>query len=299
MSSGLELAAPGETTHRLPTFMVIGAMKAGTTSLYEYLKAHDAIFMPEFKELDFFVAESNWVRGWSWYRRQFTGADGALAVGEASTAYTQYPVHDGVPERIARFLPEVRLVYVVRDPVERIRSHYQHLVLTGVEKCPPEVAVLENPVYLAASRYAMQLNRYFDHFPTDQILVVTSEALKGRRAATVRQVYDFLGVDSSSVPEVLDTEFYRTEQRPTYPPVVLWARRFATRHMVNAKFARTVAQNLLARGPRASCAGAVGTDAGADVLPEHLRTRLVDLLRPDVAELSRAMPADFDGWGYL
>lgn len=299
MSSGLELAAPGETTHRLPTFMVIGAMKTGTTSLYEYLRAHDQVFMPDFKELDFFVAESNWARGLSWYCRQFTGAEGARAVGEASTAYTQYPVHDGVPERIAQLLPGVRLVYVVRDPVERIRSHYQHLVLTGVEKRPPEVAVLENPVYLAASRYAMQLGRYLDHFPAEQILVVTSESLKDDRVATVQRVYEFLGVDGTSVPEVLDTEFYRTEQRPTYPAAVLWARRLATRHMVNARLARSVAQTLLARRPSADGAGTTRPDDGVDVLSEDVRTRLVDLLRPDVAELSRSMPARFDGWGYL
>lgn len=300
MSTRLETTASNDTAHRLPTFMLIGAMKTGTTSLYEYLKAHEQVFMPDFKELDFFVAEANWLRGPEWYRRQFSGAGGARAVGEASTAYTQYPMHDGVPERIARMLPGVRLVYVVRDPVERIRSHYQHLVMTGVEKCPPEVAVLENPVYMACSRYAMQLERYLDHFPRDQILVVTSEALKDERAATVQQVYDFLGVDPTSEPEVLDTEFYRTAQRPSYPPAVLWARRFATRHMVSAKLARTFAETVLARRPaHTRDADASKADNGSEVLDEQLRARLIDLLCEDVAQLRRHMPADFDAWGYV
>lgn len=299
MSTGLELTAH-ETAQVLPNFLLIGAMKAGTTSLYHYLKAHEQVFMPGFKELDFFVAEANWLRGMDWYRRQFSAARGARARGEASTTYTQYPTHDGVPERIAQVLPGVRLVYVIRDPVERIRSHYQHLVISGVEKCPPQVAVLENPIYLACSRYAMQLERYLDHFPRDQILIVTSEALKSERTATVQQVYEFLRVDSASVPEVLGTEFYRTAQRPTYPRVVLWARRFGTCHMGKAKFARTFAETVLARRPGGGVsAGASESEPADQVLDQHLRTQLADLLREDLARLRRYMPADFDGWGYL
>ena len=117
---------------RLPSFLVIGAMKAGTTSLYHYLHAHPQVFMPSIKELDFFVAGGNWGRGLHWYQKQFAGAGpGAVAVGEASTMYTKYPSVDGVPERIAAHLPEVRLVYVVRDPIDRIRSHYRHRVAVG------------------------------------------------------------------------------------------------------------------------------------------------------------------------
>ncbi len=292
-------AAP-ETAQTLPNFLLIGSMKAGTTSMYEYLKAHEQIFMPDFKELDFFVAEANWSRGVDWYRRQFSTAGDAPARGEASTAYTQYPLHDGVPERIARVLPDARLVYVVRDPVERIRSHYQHLVMTGVEKRAPRAAVLEDPVYLACSRYAMQLERYLDHFPPEQILVVTSEGLKADRKATVQRVYDFLGVDSADVPDVLGTEFYRTAQRPTYPAPVLWARRFATRHMVRARCARGFAEKVLARRPGAPAreAGA-GADAADQVLDGHLRAQVVDLLHDDIARLRRHLPAGFDGWGYL
>lgn len=300
MSTGLELTAPHEPAQLLPNFLLIGAMKAGTTSLYHYLKAHEQVFMPGSKELDFFVAEANWLRGMDWYRRQFSAAGGARARGEASTTYTQYPTHDGVPERIAQVLPGVRLVYVIRDPVERIRSHYQHLVMTGVEKCPPQVAVLENPIYLACSRYAMQLERYLDHFPRDQILIVTSETLKTERVTTVQQVYEFLRVDSASVPEVLGTEFYRTAQRPTYPRAVLRARRFATRHMVKSRFARTFAETVLARRPGGGVsAGASESEAADQVLDQHLRRQLADLLREDLARLRRYMPADFDGWGYL
>ena len=303
MSTGLQAVRANREDQLLPSFIVIGAMKAGTTSLYHYLKDHEEVFMPDFKELDFFVEDANWSRGIDWYRRQFSTASGELARGEASTTYTQYPTHDGVPKRIAGLLPHVRLVYVVRDPVVRIRSHYQHLVMTGVEKSPPELALRENPVYLDSSKYAMQMERYLEHFPREQILVVTSEALRHHRRATMQQVYGFLGVDSSRVPEVLDTEFYRTAHRPTYSPAVLWARRFATRHMLRARVARDLAETLLASRTGDDAQGAtpgVTTEAGrtGQVLAPALREHLAEQLRDDIARLHRYMPADFDGWGY-
>src|SRR5205809_5721571 len=81
----------------LPTFLVIGAMKAGTDSLWHYLRAHPRVHMSETKELDFFVSELNWRRGLPWYRSRFSGASAdAVAVGEASTSYSKHPVYAGV-----------------------------------------------------------------------------------------------------------------------------------------------------------------------------------------------------------
>jgi hypothetical protein len=102
----------------LPTFIVIGAMKAGTTSLYHYLREHPQIFMPKAKELDFFAVETTWRRGIDWYAEQFAGAGGdEIARGEASTAYSKYPHYPNVPERIARAIPGCQLIYVVRLPL--------------------------------------------------------------------------------------------------------------------------------------------------------------------------------------
>jgi hypothetical protein len=290
------IPAESRTAADLPTFIVIGAMKAGTTSLFHYLRHHDQIFMSKIKELDFFVAESNWSRGLDWYRHQFAGAGDALARGEASTLYTKYPQYDGVPERIAGVVPDVRLVYVVRDPIVRMRSHYQHRVKTGAEKAPPEVALLEEPTYLACSRYGLQLGRYLDHFPREQILVVTSEALLGDRLPTVRQVYRFLGVDDATVPDVVGTEFYRTAERRSYSPSVLRVRRFAKHHLPYTKRAKELVD--AARGRR-SPGGAPAPAGGPpeELISPELRERLADLLHDDVARLRAHMPPDFDGWG--
>jgi hypothetical protein len=284
----------------LPTFIVIGAMKAGTTSLYHYLRNHEQIFMPKVKELDFFAEGANWSRGLDWYRQQFIGAGNAVARGEASTLYTKYPQYDGVPERIAGVVPDVRLVYLVRDPIVRMRSHYQHRVALGAETAPPEVALLENPIYLAYSRYALQLQRYLDHFPLEQLLVVTSEALRHERAAAVRQVYEFLGVDPTHSPPALETEFYRTAERRSYPPIVWSARQFLKRHVPQAKRAKEFVDSMMARRT-ASSSGSGSAQPSAPpadkVISSQLRERLTELLCDDVAELRRYMSPQFDGWG--
>jgi hypothetical protein len=288
------------TTTRLdlPTFIVIGAMKAGTTSLYHYLRHHDQIFMSQIKELDFFVSEGNWSRGLDWYRRQFHGAGGFRARGEASTLYTKWPEYQGVPERIAQLLPDVRLVYVVRDPIVRMRSHYQHRVMTGAETAPPDVALLENPTYLACSKYAMQIERYLDHFPREQIHIVTSEALRYDRRATVERVYDVLGVDSSRIPDVIGTEFYRTAERRTYPPMVWQLRRLAKKHAPQAKRAKELVDSVLARRWGSASARAEGGPAEErEVISPELRKKLAELLHDDVRRFATYMPEGFDGWG--
>jgi hypothetical protein len=210
----------------IPNFLVIGAMKAGTTSLYHYVKIHPQVFMPPAKELDFFVEELNWRRGLEWYKRQFErGTHDMVALGEASTSYTMYPHYQGVPERISKHLPDVRLIYVVRSPIERIRSHYQHNVISGTERRSIDEAVFENPAYVDYSRYAYQIEQYLEYFSRDRLLIITSEQLGRARLAAARSVYEFLGVDPGFIPPNLGHDFYRSDERTSYPPLVAFLRR--------------------------------------------------------------------------
>src|SRR5436190_12136822 len=100
----------------LPHFVVIGAMKAGTTSLWHYLRAHPRVYMPRIKELRYFQKGGALSRGLAWYEAQFAAAEPGQLAGEASPGYTKYPHQTGVPERMAAVIPDARLVYVVRDP---------------------------------------------------------------------------------------------------------------------------------------------------------------------------------------
>lgn len=283
--------------HSLPTFLVIGAMKAGTTSLYHYVRAHPQVFMPPIKELDFFVEEANWRRGLQWYRKQFDAARlDVVAVGEASTAYSKYPVIRGVPQRIADCLPHVRLVYVVRDPIERIRSHYEHRVAVGSESTPLAQAILENPIYLSCSRYGLQVEQYLAFIPRERLLIITSEDLRSARQQTIRRVYEFLGVDSSFRPETLDQEFYPTTGRARLSPTAWRLRSTLKRYIPASKRAKEFIDSRLPQS-LSRILGRPLIEQARFRVGHQLRAQIADLLRDDVRRLRTYMPEGFEGWG--
>src|SRR6266568_8270036 len=121
----------------LPNFLIVGAMKSGTSSLWSYLRSHPQVFMPDMKEPMFFVEKKNWSKGLDWYRGLFDDAGEAVAIGEASQPYTMAHSFPGVPGRIVSLIPDVKIIYVLRHPVERMRSHYLHDRVIGTETRPP------------------------------------------------------------------------------------------------------------------------------------------------------------------
>lgn len=274
----------------LPNFLVIGAAKAGTTSLYEYLRRHPEVFVAGTKELNFFVGDQNWVRGRAWYERQFDGAGKAVAIGEISPRYAMYPVHDGVPRRVAGILPEARLIYLVRHPVERMRSHYLDGVIYGAETSPIDEALLRKPVYLSASRYALQIEQYLAHFPSTRLLVVTAEAFRAARGPTLRRIFEFLGADPSWQSDVLRQEFHRTVERRA-PTALGW-------RILRSGTYRTIGPALprwLKALGTVTWSRALEPDRGR--ISAALDERLRELLREDVRRLARYVDGPFEGWG--
>ena len=185
----------------LPTFVVIGAMKAGTVSLGHYLDDHPGVFLARggtFGEPNFFIEEHNWSRGRSWYESLFDGVGGAAAIGECSPSYTWAHTYRGVPARMARLVPQARLVYVVCDPIARMQSMYMHQVSAGRERRRAEVALLDER-YLGPSRYGFQLAAFLDYFDRSQVLVIATETLRDRPREALSEVFGHLGVDPAAV----------------------------------------------------------------------------------------------------
>jgi hypothetical protein len=176
-------------------------MKCATTAVHRYLNLHPDVAMSEAKELNFFCGPSeplaglsgNWHRGVEWYAAQFRPE--APVRGEASPAYTS-PSFPEVTERMVRTIPEVRLVYLVRDPIERAVSQYLHHRADGTERRPIGEALLDpQSQYLQRSRYHARLEPYLACFPIDQIFICSQEDLLSRRRATMRELYRFAGVE--------------------------------------------------------------------------------------------------------
>jgi hypothetical protein len=192
---------------RRPNLFVIGAMKSGSRFLRRLLDLHPAIYMARPEEPSYFVPQeqlhalwpSMWDRGY-WrceeaYLRLFEPAGDVPLLGEASTNYSKIPLATGVPERIARFAPDARFVYVMRDPVERTMSHYWHMVRFQGEHRPMLAALQADPGYLAVSHYAMQLAPYLALFGRERLFTLTYEELTQQTESTIRRVYAWLGVD--------------------------------------------------------------------------------------------------------
>lgn len=191
---------------RLPDFLVIGAMKAGSTTLWRLLAGHPAIFMCEPKEPQFFSRDERYAQGIASYARSFAAARRDQLAGEASTCYSRWPHHGDVPARIAGHLPRAKLVYLLRHPVERAYSHYGHLMEERVVKgtgpvLPFARALDEIPEITDASNYWLQIERFLAHFERSAIHVLTLDDLRSRPEVTWRALQDFLGVPAIALPE--------------------------------------------------------------------------------------------------
>lgn len=219
----LRLRAPTAGQRMLPDFLVIGTMRGGTSSLYKYLSGHPDVAPPLRKEVEYFTRYFE--RGPAWYRRHFPLRlrgrvhEGlhhrALRTFEATPYYLLDP---RAPSRAQAQLPDARLVVLLRDPVDRAYSHYQHAVRLGFEqlsfaeavesedaRLAPELSRLSADddyssrvhhrfSYLARGDYAAQLNRWLDHYPRNQLLLVESSDLYAQPARTYGTVLEFLGL---------------------------------------------------------------------------------------------------------
>jgi hypothetical protein len=149
--------------------------------------------------------------------------DSGISVrGEASTPYAEYPLRQGVPERIRERVPEAKFLYVVRDPVERTISHYNHMVASQGERRTLEQVLgdLSDPrsPSICASLYGLQLELYLRQFPQERVMVIDQADLLNDRRSTLRRVFAFLEVDPGFDSQRFDDEFLKTSERHTYPP---------------------------------------------------------------------------------
>ncbi|MGL5942408.1 MAG: sulfotransferase family protein [Waterburya sp.] len=180
---------------RLPDFLIIGAAKSGTTSLYEYLNRHPQIFLSRIKEPQFFAVDSQYERGIEWYSSLFKDASPEQICGEATTDYTKLPLYPKTPERIAHHLPNVKMIYIMRHPVERVYSHYKHLQRGQKVELTFKDYIQENHVCIDTSYYFKQINRYLDIFPKESFLFLLMEDLIHNPEQTLEQICKFIGVN--------------------------------------------------------------------------------------------------------
>jgi hypothetical protein len=206
---------PAET---LPSFLIIGAEKAGTTWLHSVLARHPDVFLPDVKELHFFNSRDSNLRrlanferrGLGWYAAQFTAGTSRQARGEATPLYLS---DQDAPARIAAALPGIRLVALLRDPVERSWSHYRMARAKGHLHDPFATLIdRDDPRIIGRSLYAGQLEIYRRLFPADALHVAYFEDVTGPNGrAAIARICTFLGIDPARLP----TDAIRASARNT------------------------------------------------------------------------------------
>jgi len=206
---------PTASSRLLPDFLIIGGQRCGTTSLFEYLCRHPSVCRPVVKELQFFTYRFD--RGVAWYRSNFPSVVNAKG-RKTFEATPYYLFHPDAPRRAASVLPGAQLVALLRNPVDRAYSHYQHNVLRGTESLSFEEALdaeaerllaggekrasashERRHSYVARGRYADQLSRWLEAYPPEQLLVLFSEHLYRDPGAQYARVLDFLQLPEHSL----------------------------------------------------------------------------------------------------
>jgi len=195
-----------------PNYFVIGAQKSGTSSLCYLLGQHPDVFMTEPKEPYFFSDEEIWSRGFEWYESLFENAQSCAAVGEGSTTYSMNVLYPKAPGRIHDYAPDARLIYIVRNPLDRMVSHWLHLRARGGRETRPfPEAIRARPDYIDNSRYLKQIDIYRRLWPDERILVLFFDDLVADQEAVMRRCFEFLGVDPHASPRRISGERNRSE----------------------------------------------------------------------------------------
>lgn len=294
----------------LPNFLVIGAAKSGTSSLYKYLAAHPQIFMSPVKEPRFFAVESDpsaigqgevqervWegtVTSFDAYQALFAEANGHPAVGEASPLYLWSPHAAGA---IHRRIPDVKLIACLRHPVERAFSHFLHNLRIGLETHTRFEDALEADArrhyteYIGQGMYHRLLNRYYERFDPSRIRVYFFDDLKREPETVMRDIYRFLGVDESFRPDTQTK--YNVGQRTVKDPKI---ERFISAGKNALRPLRPLMPNSLIRVLKGTAHRA---EKIAQVTPElspATRSELCGVFREDVLRLEKRTGRDLSAW---
>ncbi len=235
---------------RLPDFIIIGAAKSGTTTLHKYLSRHPRLFMPKFKEPQFFNDDSVYARGLAWYQSLFVEAGKDQLCGEASTDYTRWPHTSDVPRRISQDMGCLKFIYIMRHPVERSYSHYAHYMRSGITMTFEEA--LKKTDILDTSMYMQQIERFLRFFPRTSFLFLLFDDLIYNPQKTFSEILHFLGVDNLDL-----TEGEKKLSNANIGGVDFFIRQQTTRRLRNIP----------------------GVGRVADLLPESLKNRVHTLIK--------------------
>ena len=182
-----------------PDFIIIGAMKCATSTLHNQLNMHDSFFMTDPKEPNFFSDDDIYAKGNGWYESLFKNATSRQIKGESSTHYTKLPQYPDTVKRLSDYCPDIKCIYLMRHPVDRLVSHYIHEWTQGVISCDIDKAVYRYPEIIDYGRYNMQIEPYLKVFGSSAVLPVFTGRLQDNLLRELQAVFDFLDIREKPV----------------------------------------------------------------------------------------------------
>lgn len=274
----------------LPNLIIIGASKCGSSALHQYLDLHPSVKMSDPKELSFFCEDYNWECGIEWYKSHFPRE--YKVMGESSPAYTYASDWREVPSRIHDLISDVRLIYIVRDPLERTLSHYRNKYRKREEFRPLEVALtrpsLAESPYVDESKYYQKLSHYLQYFSQSHIQVVVLEHLSNNPFLTMQQVFKFIGVSDGFSHPAFDIPVNRSAPKKRVTDLGFALRQLrhntALMEMPLPKVVKVLFERLLKRSVESS------------KLDNTLRRKLIDTLKPDTDKFRYLTGMGLDCW---
>jgi hypothetical protein len=288
----------------MPNFLIIGAMKSGTTALYYYLEQHPEVYMSPVKEPNFFSSQEqenavDTVSHIGAYQHLFRGVSGEKAIGEASHSYLYEP---RAAAEIRRYVPEAKLIAILRNPIDRAYSHFLHMVREGTEPLDDFAQALrEDKVgvhkerifqdYIGRGFYYSQLERYFDIFDRDQVRVYLYEDLSAAPTSTLQDVFRFLEVDESFVPDVS-----LRRNVSGYPKYKNLDRLLRGQSRVKHALKIYLPAGLRWRLSRAFDDLKTRNLVGPPPIQPEVRQQLIRIYREEILKVQELIPRDLSGW---
>jgi hypothetical protein len=271
----------------LPNFLIIGAARSGTTSLYSYLRQHPDIFMSPIKEPNYYTDPDdllpNAIRSRRKYEKLFAGARGERARGEASVRYLNAIA--GI-DRIHADLPAVRLIVSLRQPADRVYSSYLGRLMGGRETRSSFEVLQPGSDLFETSLYYPKLRRYYDRFPAGQIKVILFDDLIASPQNVLRELFRFLGVDEDFIADTT------VRHNPKVVPRSLILNRLFDSAL---RLVRPLAPEwLLSRGLGTTLRGPIVRNA--EPIPPQLRRRLTEQYRDDIISTGELIGRDLSHW---
>lgn len=178
-----------------PDFIIIGAMKCATSTLHDRLAMQPGIFMSQLKEPNFFSNDERYNKGLEWYLSNFKAAITSDLCGESSTHYTKLPTYPQTVERLAQQYPQIKLIYIMRHPVDRLVSQYIHEWTQNIISEDINQAIYQYSELIDYSRYSMQLEPYLQFFSPQQILPVFFERMLSFKQPELERICRFIGYE--------------------------------------------------------------------------------------------------------